>query len=1767
MSKKRSYQPLEREQFTQLPGPLHTLLELYDQERNAFRKVHRLIDALEWAVKWHTVLAVSDLLREAQLTPRMKVLLAGGLRTPSLGMWNLFFREAVAALGSPSVAFSQEERLVLLESKHQIVSFRNGYAHGATPEEESCLADCRKMEPVLLQLIGSTLFTEIDLGVCGPDGAHILKGPQILPTDIELEAGHAGAVMADGMILDLWPLGLYAEDKQKDKGWSFYYFNAIKSEKVEQLNYEYASLLRDKELYKPFNKALPLKEWGKAEVPELDLFRARIEALTESFKGRTEERRRLKEFCLGQTKALVVWGVPGIGKSSLLAQTFKEIKAGISPEGEREDREYPPVIEYFIRRGDNVAGAEVFLRTMNRRFDGQYGLAGIPIGNSVQELWEGFRLRLDAVEEKEESGELVLFIDGLDESPELLRYIPEPRGWLKVMVAGRAVQTVTEWECNWGREGKEELEVHSLGSGDIRALLYEVADRYQEGFTAEYVQAVVERSEGNPLYLKLLCEKIFTEGGRLGETEELPADIAKLYEESVKRVSNGGKDEDVLSLLRLLTEAKASLSVPVIAEFLGRDSQRVRGAVDACRELLFEDPLTADVDDFQLFHESLREWLKNSHRAECRRMAEKLGYLCYRYAEREDKLAREYALTHASGHLAELGDHERLWLLLRDEEYRNEQVAVFKHYGAAYESLQNGIDLYVSRDGQGKDDDPRLCWLALRAGELVEEATSDIEVAFEWAEKRALDDPERMSDALQRLDFLAEGKFFKACILLLWIETERQLELPAASRQTFYVEQILDEIEGRREQATRLDREREIESSPGLMRWISNELWAVFPDLDLCNVLMVGMDVSDVGEYAVELVRSGNIDKPIALAVHLGNAPGNLSDIAYECHKAGQSGASEDLFGRVTDFLNEEEAVDSDDLVSICENFARVGEIAKAAIVARDIDVDVIRALDFTKICRQHAEDLRFDWAVQLAEIIDRIEEKCEAYCAVAEVLGGGADTARTSELLERASGLALEINDAREKAKATTKIARAYAWVGDQEKARALLDNAFDIVGEVEDEWSIDEVLEGMATLGVEIGCEEKAKLAAKRIGYDSSRHESAYSIAVSLAEGGKADEATTLIDESGADGYKPMILITIALRCAREDKLEESRHWIDEALDILRKTHSFKQNYSRSVLLPAIEQLVDMEEFDLALQLFEVSSDWEDKLYALHAVCRSKNAARATDAIGTTLERLIVMMNSEFANDEDITDQVFGGVMSNSELAVLADIMHYVIVNDASYTCDGVLEMADTITDDHIKSRLFFALADNWRQEDSKLIRKRITERAVRSYVRVLTASEDNVNRMDDVSRWSTLSLVGALATKAQYEKCLQVVGRPDVGRHRAEALSIALKKMPADLANGDNRPFFENIIGELCEVEGPPSGVLLELVEFLIRQQRPEYARLVVGSIKVCLEEKEAIGMLATTEKLAQSEILRVNKADVERVTALEEIINRPVSDLSFEDSINLDDRVIDECLQHIDTAVVAIALSGASIDLRNRIYRILSALAGTLLQEEIRFNGPVDLLDVIEAQDQIVSRMKDYLGSCGTSWPSATGRLHEPVDHEKAKDEIACIFEQRAKDGRVPIHRLASLASRVATNGEREVVEGFLYLIESADQGLLSNILPYWRYLLVDHCAEVVGILRRSLKYSHGDLNLARDGICALLAAHIDSNNAHIAGAIAKNCRSLGLGFLSEESCPAQEYSNLDTWINGIEDDDTRVEILGLAKRVERGRISEDDFDAEVADLRK
>jgi hypothetical protein len=125
------------------------LFQLYNSETEAFRKVHRLIDLFESIVKSYTIVIMGEYFSRMEVSDAVKGLLPDGLRTPSLGTWQLFSRVLFQELKEKQHAFLLSDFVnefewldkAIMQEKTNIINFRNTYAHGATPSDEKCKQD------------------------------------------------------------------------------------------------------------------------------------------------------------------------------------------------------------------------------------------------------------------------------------------------------------------------------------------------------------------------------------------------------------------------------------------------------------------------------------------------------------------------------------------------------------------------------------------------------------------------------------------------------------------------------------------------------------------------------------------------------------------------------------------------------------------------------------------------------------------------------------------------------------------------------------------------------------------------------------------------------------------------------------------------------------------------------------------------------------------------------------------------------------------------------------------------------------------------------------------------------------------------------------------------------------------------------------------------------------------------------------------------------------------------------------------------------------------------------------------------------------------------------------------------------------------------------------------------------------------------------------------------------------------------------------------
>ena len=75
--------------------------------------------------------------------------------------------------------------------------------------------------------------------------------------------------------------------------------------------------------------------------------------------------------------------------------------------------------------------------------------------------------------------------------------------------------------------------------------------------------------------------------------------------------------------------------------------------------------------------------------------------------------------------------------------------------------------------------------------------------------------------------------------------------------------------------------------------------------------------------------------------------------------------------------------------------------------------------------------------------------------------------------------------------------------------------------------------------------------------------------------------------------------------------------------------------------------------------------------------------------------------------------------------------------------------------------------------------------------------------------------------------------------------------------------------------------------------------------------------------------------------------------------FEDILTLDNRAIQRFLREVDNSQLAIALKGATEEVKNVIFNNMSKRLSEMIKEDIEFMGPVRLKDVEEAQQRIVN----------------------------------------------------------------------------------------------------------------------------------------------------------------------------------------------------------------
>jgi flagellar motor switch protein FliG len=169
----------------------------------------------------------------------------------------------------------------------------------------------------------------------------------------------------------------------------------------------------------------------------------------------------------------------------------------------------------------------------------------------------------------------------------------------------------------------------------------------------------------------------------------------------------------------------------------------------------------------------------------------------------------------------------------------------------------------------------------------------------------------------------------------------------------------------------------------------------------------------------------------------------------------------------------------------------------------------------------------------------------------------------------------------------------------------------------------------------------------------------------------------------------------------------------------------------------------------------------------------------------------------------------------------------------------------------------------------------------------------------------------------------------------------------------------------------LSGLPSNKQLEVIRRIanMEQTSPEVVRDVEASLERRMtstfnQQMENAGGVTTvaqilnvTDRMTNKGILEIlEQEDAELVDEIKRLM------FVFDDLLKLDDKAIQALLKEVDNNQWAVALKGASEEIKQKILGNLSQRAAQLLTEEMQYLGPVRVSDVETMQQQIVDTVR-------------------------------------------------------------------------------------------------------------------------------------------------------------------------------------------------------------
>ncbi len=643
-----------------LPKVISSPLSEYISETNPGMKLWFACDTTELLIRFLVILGLSDLKDKNKLDNQILKQFWGKIEMPTLGAWmvmakSLTYHKNKSGLLVPEIyEFIRGPLTDLMYGSEKpgtpetsFLSLRNRLAHGGglNNKEANRLINNwkQKFENCLNKLSWIS-----DVRLCGvKSGSFInLKNEEITVSNFENIKNidlysDSVFVLRKNNFINLWPLILFStpqlssnkENINKDPVTQVYVRKDIVRLQFTPLDVEgYSQTEKGEDAINAFNFLFNLdnKKNNVDKKFEIQDFTSEIIRDASQMVGRFEDQNKIEKAVKSLNEG-VIWltGIAGIGKSFLSARLMRDLE-------ENNQNTNTLILSYRFKIGDNIrCNREAFSEFIKERLMSSDFL-DIEKLNEKGTALDKLKSSFDNLKKEKK---LIILLDGMDEinirDKDFTNDIPISLNYPNIIWVcfGRPEPSLEDLFKSKGATMPFPEGLPPMSSNDIRGMILEKIGPLKkklllndkeanEIIVNPFIDLVVNKAEGLPLYVKYVIGDVLANRYRVLDGEEILPDSLHAYHE---KLLNGLGISDLKFILTplaaLLAVAFEPLSINeiksifVYKKFISNDhngEKLIENGLSAIAPMLIRAPDPEGEEGYTLFHFSLREHILKS---------------------------------------------------------------------------------------------------------------------------------------------------------------------------------------------------------------------------------------------------------------------------------------------------------------------------------------------------------------------------------------------------------------------------------------------------------------------------------------------------------------------------------------------------------------------------------------------------------------------------------------------------------------------------------------------------------------------------------------------------------------------------------------------------------------------------------------------------------------------------------------------------------------------------------------------------------------------------------------------------------------------------------------------------------------------------------------------------------------------------------------------------------------------------------------------------